>query len=333
MISTMCRSLISIGLLFSSLFIGACATTQGDWQKATQLNNRQAYLDFLEKNPNSEYVGQVIGILEKDATIQDSYTIPEFQALMEANPIPSKVRVTLRGVPGQIGRYEIEGNLEYSLDPTTRQTRSLTWSPGAQHTLLGALDIRGYKFLSDHRDHLVFRMEWQKGYVYQQGNGIVITPAGNLIRLARQGPGPTGSMGARFVDSGQGTILDSKLGLEWVPDQGGAMTWSEAKAYVSSLTFGGRDDWRLPTRTELQSLHDISSKATPRIDQIFRLTYCCVWTSEQADCFGGPTAWAFSFGGVGPFEGWFGCGKISDGGYYHRPLEGAGHVLAVRSRR
>jgi hypothetical protein len=58
------------------------------------------------------------------------------------------------------------------------------------------------------------------------------------------------------------TWRDPKTGLEWQCESPGEMTWHEAQKYGESLSLDGKDDWRLPTLTELESLLD-RSKARP----------------------------------------------------------------------
>jgi formylglycine-generating enzyme required for sulfatase activity len=52
------------------------------------------------------------------------------------------------------------------------------------------------------------------------------------------------------------TWIDPKTGLEWQSESPGEMTWHEAQEYAKSLSLDGKDDWRLPTLTELESLLD-----------------------------------------------------------------------------
>ena len=52
------------------------------------------------------------------------------------------------------------------------------------------------------------------------------------------------------------TWKDAKTGLEWQFEPPGEMTWHEAKAYAESLSLDGKNDWRLPTLAELESLLD-----------------------------------------------------------------------------
>jgi formylglycine-generating enzyme required for sulfatase activity len=52
------------------------------------------------------------------------------------------------------------------------------------------------------------------------------------------------------------TWKDPATGLEWQFNSPGEMTWYEAQEYARSLTLDGRNDWRLPTAAELETLLD-----------------------------------------------------------------------------
>jgi len=52
------------------------------------------------------------------------------------------------------------------------------------------------------------------------------------------------------------TWIDPKTDLEWQRESPGKMTWQEAQAYAASLSLDSKDDWRLPTLAELESLLD-----------------------------------------------------------------------------
>jgi formylglycine-generating enzyme required for sulfatase activity len=58
------------------------------------------------------------------------------------------------------------------------------------------------------------------------------------------------------------TWKDPKTGLEWQCESPGEMTWYEAHEYAASLSLGGKNDWRIPTLVELESLLD-RTKARP----------------------------------------------------------------------
>ncbi|TET38439.1 MAG: DUF1566 domain-containing protein [Planctomycetota bacterium] len=85
----------------------------------------------------------------------------------------------------------------------------------------------------------------------------------------------------RFKDNGDGTITDRATGLVWQKaDSGKAMNWKDALAYAGKLKLAGRDDWRLPSVKELQSIVDYSKapdatdagKRAPAINPVFKLT-------------------------------------------------------------
>jgi hypothetical protein len=93
----------------------------------------------------------------------------------------------------------------------------------------------------------------------------------------------------RFTDNVDGTIADTKTGLQWekksndssIHDQDNVYTWTgspfepDGTAFTSFLTtlnsapcFAGHCDWRLPSVTELQGLVDYGRFA-PAIDAVF----------------------------------------------------------------
>ena len=62
---------------------------------------------------------------------------------------------------------------------------------------------------------------------------------------------------SHFKDNGDGTIKDNYTGLTWQKLQSSnTMTWEDALAYASTLSLGGKTDWRVPNVKELQSLND-----------------------------------------------------------------------------
>ena len=100
----------------------------------------------------------------------------------------------------------------------------------------------------------------------------------------------------RFMDNGDGTVTDQRLGLMWAKsDNQGDIGWKQAQAYAKfsfGLTAGRQyENWRLPTLDELQSLYDPSGqypgyktecgivvKIVPQI----RLSCTLVWSSDTA---------------------------------------------------
>ena len=72
-------------------------------------------------------------------------------------------------------------------------------------------------------------------------------------------------------------IIDDQ---EWARTTNGQdMRWPDAVEYCEKLTLGGRDDWRLPTLPELESLHD--SQADYGIREPFDIDTCCLWSNES----------------------------------------------------
>lgn len=60
-----------------------------------------------------------------------------------------------------------------------------------------------------------------------------------------------------FVETEDGTIVDKATGLMWMKDDSGkGMAWQEALEYAENYSYGGYDDWRLPSVKELQSIVD-----------------------------------------------------------------------------
>jgi hypothetical protein len=54
------------------------------------------------------------------------------------------------------------------------------------------------------------------------------------------------------------TWKDPKTGLEWQCESPGEMSWYEAQEYAKSLSLKGKNDWRVPTAAELETLLDRS---------------------------------------------------------------------------
>lgn len=85
-----------------------------------------------------------------------------------------------------------------------------------------------------------------------------------------------------LIDREDGTIFDINTNLLWQkssPDK--VLAWQKAKEYCESLTLAGYNDWRLPTREELEYL--INRKYCPAIDPIFECKsnmYCSSSTDE-----------------------------------------------------
>lgn len=88
--------------------------------------------------------------------------------------------------------------------------------------------------------------------------------------------------GARFIDNGDGTVLDLASGLMWARDGNGAgcnggakLSWTLAVPFAKTLNFAGYNDWRLPNLMELHGLllnernaiSGVKAALTPYINQ------------------------------------------------------------------
>ena len=52
--------------------------------------------------------------------------------------------------------------------------------------------------------------------------------------------------------------IDPDTSLEWQCISPGRMNWHDAVSYAQTLSISGKDDWRLPTASELETLLDRS---------------------------------------------------------------------------
>ena len=81
--------------------------------------------------------------------------------------------------------------------------------------------------------------------------GAALNITGMAIAMA------AGQAQAALENRGGGMIYDTVNNITWLADMNyaktsgfdsdGLMTWTDAKAWAENLSFGGFDDWRLPT--------------------------------------------------------------------------------------
>jgi hypothetical protein len=100
-------------------------------------------------------------------------------------------------IPGIGAPWNVESGTDATIEATTDprifkfsgKTEFLTngtsnnWGPGARHTVKGKVIIKDYTIVSDNNDPLVFTIVDKKGYVYQRGRGMVITPTNEKVFL------------------------------------------------------------------------------------------------------------------------------------------------------
>jgi hypothetical protein len=62
--------------------------------------------------------------------------------------------------------------------------------------------------------------------------------------------GMVGTANAILIDRGNGMIYSTDMDVTWVQNAnlaGNPLTWEDANAWADNLSYGGYDDWRLPT--------------------------------------------------------------------------------------
>ena len=99
----------------------------------------------------------------------------------------------------------------------------------------------------------------------------------------------------RFVDNLDGTVTDTCTELTWQQDtadvngdgvrdgDGDSIAWCDALDYSEALNFAGKDDWRLPNASELQSIIDYGT-SNPAMDPLFTAVHGpFYWASTSTD--------------------------------------------------
>ena len=117
-----------------------------------------------------------------------------------------------------------------------------------------------------------------------------------------------------LVQYDSGVVYDTESGLEWFAGPDRSTNWEEANRWAVGLDeFGG--GWRMPSRSELDSLYDVG-------DGVNNITYLLtnsgywIWAGKTLNS---SSKWIFSFSYGG--EGWNG-----------QPPDDGGRALAVRQR-
>jgi hypothetical protein len=99
-----------------------------------------------------------------------------------------------------------------------------------------------------------------------------------------------------LTDMSNGVIKDNVTGLYWQKDDGGEMTWENAKIYAANLLLGGFNDWRLPTSHEVFNI--LNHGLFPAIDtQYFPLNGAEYWWSSNQSVTDTTKIWVANSGG------------------------------------
>jgi hypothetical protein len=112
----------------------------------------------------------------------------------------------------------------------------------------------------------------------------------------------------RFIDHGNGTVTDRKLGIMWAKtDNQVDIFWDQIQGWLENEFLDTipqlYDNWRLPTQAELQSLYVEGPKYegyktdcgyTVKVVPQIRLSCILIWSSDTA--LGLPLAYNFNIG-------------------------------------
>jgi len=108
------------------------------------------------------------------------------------------------------------------------------------------------------------------------------------LKLADKVQAVASGIDKRFSASGNGTVRDSKTGLEWAQrDNGHDINWKSARSYCSNLSTAG-GGWRLPSMDELEGIYDRSGTLTTpcgdstcQVSPLFSLTNWWYWSNQS----------------------------------------------------
>lgn len=107
---------------------------------------------------------------------------------------------------------------------------------------------------------------------------------------------------SELIDNGNGTVTDTKTNLTWQEDSARdgvgnfrLTDWNEALYFCESLELGGKQDWRLPTIIEMETIIDISASDPATYAAFSSLTYSgYYWTATTQD-YDRDNAWLITF--------------------------------------
>lgn len=216
------KAMVLVGVFVAgcTFLLTGCPSSPQSMEKQAQLATKtedKVQIDTLDKRTQRDDRAD-----SKPPEYRSQYILPAFKEIMgstytqmdvtlEATDDPRRVLVT-----GNI-EYEI-GQLDFRnakkdekgvlLPEVKGTTKSMTWCPGARHTIKGTLQVHGYTFTSDQNNPLVFRLVAGQGYVYEKGQGTVITPSKERVRLGSTQP-PTAKAPAVTVREGK-LFFDNK---------------------------------------------------------------------------------------------------------------------------
>ncbi|MBL7174522.1 MAG: DUF1566 domain-containing protein [Desulfobacteraceae bacterium] len=105
------------------------------------------------------------------------------------------------------------------------------------------------------------------------------------VQEPKKATGPAKEIGREehFIAYDDGTVLDTKTNLMWASKSSETMNWDNAKTYIANFKGSGYTDWRMPTKSELESLMDpwLRSPKGFRLTKYIDIQACCPWSSEK----------------------------------------------------
>jgi tetratricopeptide (TPR) repeat protein len=183
------------------------AGAQAVWKKAKSSNTIEAYSEYLRRTAclgehATEAREHLKSLMLADlASTKEIAPTPPPRELAELPQDPTAYRsnyVIAEIMPTEVTKGDnVDGKVDASIEATsvpgtflfngltawTIEGRSLNWEAGARHTIKGKITIMGYTIVSDPSSPLVFRTVSGKGYVYEKGRGVVITPLNEHVFL------------------------------------------------------------------------------------------------------------------------------------------------------
>ena len=84
----------------------------------------------------------------------------------------------------------------------------------------------------------------------------------------------------RFQLLKNGTVIDTKTGLQWLIYTATDLSAGNVMNTVRSINESGFSDWRLPTKAEILGLKDQASTVSDQAEPKSAQEACCVWTAE-----------------------------------------------------
>jgi outer membrane protein OmpA-like peptidoglycan-associated protein len=133
----------------------------------------------------------------------------------------------------------------------------------------GSFQLKGLAPVSDY--NITFLSEkWRTNVTGK----IKTLEAGNSLTLVEP-------IKIRFNQLNNGTVIDTKTGLQWYIHPVADTTAANVLDTVKGIDQGGLTDWRLPTRADLATLQEEKAPPkTPSSEPIFVNKVCCAWVLE-----------------------------------------------------